>query len=143
MNPALLPYAVTFTALYLGLGLLPFAPAGIGWGEALALWSGQLFAAGMALWWLLAKFMTTRLSGPPGALWPLLVVFAALCVLLPLDMGALIGDLTLSGGLSTYVVDIPQRIYLLIKSAILWAPIGLAGIVTSPNSSIASTGGLI
>jgi hypothetical protein len=201
VNPALLPYAVTFTALYLGLGLLPFAPVGIGWGEALALWPGQLFAAdftvsvflpamalgfvwqaacwpraaaervaaagavffglivlaallqlgqvyflprlalsagllasmpgfaaGMALWWLLASLLSPRLSRPPGALWSVLVIFAVLSVLLPLDLDAPIGDLTLSGGLSSgfasYAVDIPQRIYLLIKSAILWAPVG-------------------
>ena len=213
MNPILLPLAVTCTALYLGLGLLPFAPAGNAWGEALALWPGQFFsagfavsaflpamalgfvwqaaswpraaaarvalagwvffglivmagllqlgqiyflprlassagllasmpgfAAGMALWWLLASRLNRRLSGPPGALWPQLVIFAALSVLLPLDMGAPIGELTLTGGLSTYVVDIPQRFYLLIKSAILWAPVGFIFSLSGRGAALPSWG---
>jgi len=199
VNPALLPLAVTCTVLYLGMGLLPFAPAGIVWGEALALlperlfaqgipqlplllmlplgvfWQGvvwpqaastrlaaaaavflglgllamllqlgQLYfppklalpggllvpllgvAAGMALWWLFGPLLSRRLPLflPPLStwLWPLLVVSAAFSVLLPLNLEAPLGAPALAG--SAYFSEIPQRFYLLIKSAILWAPVG-------------------
>jgi hypothetical protein len=195
VNPALLPLAVTCTALYLGLGLLPFAPDGIGWGEALALlpsrltvdgfpvlplllalplgfaWQGVLwpravsarpaaavavflalgllavllqlgqivfpprlavpggllapmlgFTAGVALWWPLGPPLSRRLPALPTRLWPVLAGFAALSVLLPLDLGAPLGAPALPG--SSYVADIPQRFYLLIKSTILWVPVG-------------------
>lgn len=197
MNSALLPFAVTCTALYLGLGLLPFVPDGISWGDALGLlpgrltasglpllplllalplgffWQGALwprarsarpaaalvvflalcllavllplgqiyfpprlavpggllapvlgFTAGMTLWWLLGPPLSRRLPAPPKRLWPVLVVFATGSVLLPLDPGAPLSAPALPGSLSSYVIDIPQRFYLLIKSAILWAPVG-------------------
>lgn len=196
VNPALLPFAVTCTALYLGLGLLPFVPDGISWGDALGLlpsrlaanglpllplllalplgffWQGALwpravsarpaaavavflalgllavllqlgriyfppgladpggppaallgFASGITLWWLLGPSLSRRLA-LPARLWPGLVVAAALSVLLPLDLGAPLSAQVLPGGLSSYVTDIPQRFYLLIKSAILWVPVG-------------------
>jgi len=181
------------------MGLLPFRPAGIGWGEALALlpsrlvmdgipilplllalplgfvWQGaawpraasarlaaafavflalgllavllQLgqihfpsrlavpgglfapllgFAAGMALWWLLGPSLSRRLPRLlpplPTRFWPALALSAALSVLLPLDLVAPLSAPALPG--SAYVVDIPQRFYLLIKSAILWVPVG-------------------
>ena len=196
MNPALLPLAVTCTALYLGLGLLPLVPDGISWGEALDLlpsrltvdgfpvlplllalplgffWQGTVwpraasarpaaavsvflalgllagllllgqiyfpprlavpggllspvlgFAFGITLWWLLGPFLSRRLA-LPAWLWPVLVVSAVLSALLPLDLGAPLNSPALPGGLAGYVTDIPQRFYLLIKSAIQWAPVG-------------------
>ncbi|MBU1666720.1 MAG: hypothetical protein KKG92_15200 [Gammaproteobacteria bacterium] len=197
MNSALLPFAITCTALYLGLGLSPFAPGGVGWPEALGLlpsrlmvdgftilplllalplgffWQGtgwpraasarlaaafavflvlgllsvllQLgqihfpprlaapaglpapllgFAAGMALWWLLGPPLSRRPPTLPTWLWPALVVSAALSVLLPLDLGTSMSAPALPGSLSAYAADIPQRVYLLIKSALLWVPVG-------------------
>jgi len=209
VNPALLPFAVTYTALYLGLGLLPFASVGIGWGEALTLlpdrlfaagiplaslllalplgwfWQGTLwsratsarltaagavflvlgllavllqlgqiyfpprlavpgglfapllgFLAGMSLWWLLGPSLSRRLSALPRRLWPVLVVAAAGSVLLPLDLGAPLSAPALPGGLSAYVSDIPQRFYLLIKSAILWAPVGFIYTLAGRGSAL-------
>lgn len=197
MNPTFLPFAVTCTALYVGMAMLPFAADGISWGDALGLlpsrltahgiplvslllalplglfWQGAVwpratsarpaaavavflalgvlalllqlgqivfpprlvvrggllapmlgFAVGMALWWLLGPPLSRRLPTLPTRLWPVLVVFAAGSVLLPLDLGAPLGAPALPGGLSSYAVDIPQRFYQLIKSAILWAPVG-------------------
>lgn len=197
MNPVLLPLAVTCTALYLGLGLLPFVPDGISWGDALGLLPGRLpadglpvlpmllalplgffwqgtvwprvasaraaaavavflvqsllavllllaqiyfpprlvvpaglfapvlgFVVGMVLWWLLGPALGRRLPALPNWFWPALVLSSALSVLLPLDLGAPLNATSLSGGLAAYVGDIPQRIYLLIKSAILWLPVG-------------------
>ena len=191
MNPALLPYAVTCTALYLGLGLLPLAPANIGWGDALALLPGRVLsgdvtalllalplgyfwlgaawprrpttrvataivlflalgllaalllmgqihspprlvvpgglmtpwsgiAIGMLLWgWLGARLGRRE---PPAWLWPVLVTFTALSAFFPLDPGAPLNAPTMPG--ANYFTDLPQRAYLLIKSAILWAPVG-------------------
>jgi hypothetical protein len=197
VNPALLPLAVTCTALYLGLGLLPFTPAGVGWGEAMGLLPGQLatdgfpfvslllalplgylwqgvvwprvasrrfatattvflglsllamllllgqiyyaprlavpgglfapvlgFVAGMVLWWLLGPPLSGRLSFPPGALWPALVITALLSILAPLDLGMSLSASAPPDSLSSFVSGIPQRFYLLIKSAILWVPLG-------------------
>ncbi|MDD5390604.1 MAG: O-antigen ligase family protein [Gallionellaceae bacterium] len=197
VNSALLPFAVTCTALYLGLGLLPFAPAGVGWPEALGLlpsrlaiaglpalpvflalplgffWQGaawpraasarpaaaaavflllgllavllQLgqihfppllatpaglpapllgFAAGMALWWLLGPSLSRRPPGLPTWFWPALAATAALSALLPLDPRTSMSAPALPGSLSAYATDIPQRLYLLIKSSILWVPVG-------------------
>lgn len=195
MNPALLPYAVTVSALYLGLGLLPFKAAGIGWDEALVaipgqglagghaiqavllalplgffwqatFWSwqramratlavavfaglavlatlrlwGQLyftpellaphgmlfpllgFAAGGVFCWLLAPALQGRHA--PARLWSLLVALAALSVLLPLDLGTSLRSPSWPAGFVAYVADIPQRFYLMLKSAILWVPVG-------------------
>jgi hypothetical protein len=209
MNPALLPLAVTCTALYLGLGLLPFTPDGISWGEALGLlpsrlsadglsllalllalplgffWQGAVwprvvsarpaaavavflvqallavllllaqiyfpprlavpagllapvlgFAAGMVLWWLLGPALSRRLPALLVWLWPGLVLFAALSALLPLDLGATLNATSLPGGLAAYVTDIPQRIYLLIKSAILWVPVGFLYTLSGRGSAL-------
>jgi|APIni6443716594_1056825.scaffolds.fasta_scaffold307002_1 hypothetical protein len=209
MNPALLPFAVTCTALYLGLGLLPFTPDGISWGDALGLlpsrlpadelpvlplllalplgffWQGAVwprvvsarpaaaaavflaqgllamllllaqiyfpprlavpagllapmlgFAAGMVSWWLLGPVLSRRLPALPTWLWPGLALFSALSVLLPLDLGAPLNAASLSGGVSAYVSDIPQRIYSLIKSAILWAPVGFLYSLSGRGSAL-------
>lgn len=197
VNSTLLPLAVSCTALYLGLGLLPFTPTGVGWGEALGLLPGQLaadgspfvplllalqlgylwqgvawpraasrraatatavflglgllamvlllgqiyfsprlaapgglfapvlgFAAGTILWWLLGPPLSGRLTVLPGALWPVLVIAALLSVLVPLDLGMPMSAPALSNDFSSFVSDIPRRFYLLIKSAILWVPLG-------------------
>jgi hypothetical protein len=199
LNASQLPLAVTCTALYLGLGLLPFAPAGIGWSEALGLLPGQLaadgtpfvslllalplgylwqgvvwphaasrrlatatatavflglgllaillllgqiyysprlavpggllvpvlgFAAGMVLWWLLGPALNRRQTSLPRVLWPALVIFSVLSVLVPLDLVVPLSASAPPGSLSSFVSDIPQRFYLLVKSAILWVPLG-------------------
>lgn len=209
MNPTLLPFAVTCTLLYLGLGLLPFAPDGISWGDALGLlhsrlpadglpvlplllalplgffWQGAMwphvasarpaaavalflvqcllavllllaqiyfpprlaapaglltpvlgFAAGMVLWWLLGPILSRRLPTLPTWLWPGLVLFSALSVLAPLDLSTPLNAASLTGGLSAYVSDIPQRIYLLIKSAILWVPVGFLYTLSGRGSAL-------
>ncbi len=209
MNPALLPFAVTCTALYLGLGLLPFTPDGISWGDALGLlpgrlaaegplllplllalplgffWQGALwprvvsarpaaaaavflalglltlllllgqivypprlavsagllapllgYAVGMVLWWLLGPALSRRLPLQSTRLWSALVLCALLSVLLPLDMAAPVSAASLSGGLSGYLLDIPQRFYLLIKSAILWAPVGFLYTLSGRGSAL-------
>ncbi len=68
MNSLLLPLAVTCALLYLGLGLLPFRPAEIGWGEALALLPGRLISDNIpALPLLLALPLGFAWQ---GAVWP-------------------------------------------------------------------------
>lgn len=197
MNPVLFPFAVTCTALYLGLGLLPFEAAGISWGEALALmpdhvtasgipvlplllalplgffWQGTVwlrkqsarpaaaagvllmlcllavllrlgqayfppglatpaglfvpllgFIAGMGLWWLFGPNLSRRLPGEPEWLWSTLIGVAALSILLPIDLGTPLNAVAPPESLSSYLADIPQRFYALIKSAMLWVPIG-------------------
>lgn len=209
MNPALLPFAVTCTALFLGLSLLPFTPDGISWGEALALlpsrltvdgflilplllalplgffWQGAVwprvvtarpaaaaavflalglltvllllgqivfpprlaaaagllapllgYTVGMVLWWLLGPALSRRLPALSTRLWPGLVLFVALSVLLPLDLAAPVSAASLSGGLSGYLVDIPQHFYLLIKSAILWVPVGFLYTVSGHGAAL-------
>jgi hypothetical protein len=197
VNTALLPFAVTCTLLYLGLSLLPFAPDGISWGEALSVLPGQLnagelsllplllviplgffwqgvvwprvvsarpaaavavflaygvlavllqlgqiyfsprlvapsgmaapalgFVAGMVLWWLFGSLLSRSLLPLPKWLWPLLVVFSVLSVLLPFQFDAPLSAPVLPESVAAYLVEIPQRFYQLIKSAILWAPVG-------------------
>lgn len=209
MNSALLPLAVTCTALYLGLGLLPFAADGISWGDALGLlpsrltgdglpvlslllalplgffWQGAVwphvasarlaaavtvflvqgllavlllwaqiyfpprlivpagllapvlgFAVGMVLWWLLGPILSRRLPALPTWFWPGLVMFSALSALLPLDLDAPLNAVSLSGDFSAYVSEIPQRIYLLIKSAILWVPVGFLYTLSGRGSAL-------
>lgn len=209
MNSALLPLAVTCTALYLGLGLLPFAPAGVSWGEALALlperlfaqgipivplllalplglfWQGAVrprttsarraaagavflalgvlavllqlgqiyfppklavssglfapllgFAAGMTLWCLLGPPISRLPSTLPRLLWPLLVAAGAGSVLLPLDLGVLLNAPSLPAGLSSFVSDLPLRGYLLLKSAILWVPVGFLYTISGRGDAV-------
>ncbi len=203
MNPALLPYAVTCTALYAGLGLLPLAQAGMGWGDALTLLPGRVLsgdlpalllalplgffwlgaawpkapaarvatavvlfltlgllaallllgqihspprlvepggliapwagcAAGMLLWGLLGTRLGRR--EPPAWLWPALVAFTALSALIPLDPGAPLNAPALPG--APYFTDLPQRVYGLIKSAMLWAPVGFLYTLSGDGKSL-------
>lgn len=198
MNPTLLPFAATCTALYLGLGILPFTPGELNWADALALlpeslnadgmpllplylaiplgfaWQGVVwpravssrlasslgvfmalgllalllrwgqlafppslavpggwfapalgYAVGMALWWSFGAPMFKRLPPLSASVWPWLVLAAAASVLLPLDLGAPLSEPALPRGISSFFSDIPQRIYSLIKSAILWVPVGV------------------
>jgi len=209
VNPALIPFTVTCTLLYLGLGLLPFAPDGISWGEALSLlpsqlnagdfhilplflaiplgflWQGMVwprvasarpaaavvvflaygllavllqlaqiyftprllapaglaapalgFVAGMVFWWLFGPLLSRRLLALPKWLWPLLVVFSGLSVLLPFQLDAPLSAPVLPESISAYLVDIPQRFYELIKSAILWAPVGFLYTLSGRGSEL-------
>ena len=209
MNSALLPFAVTCTLLYLGLSLLPFAPDGIGWSEALSVLPGQLnagdldvlslllvvplgffwqgvvwpqvvsartaaavavflaygvlavllqlgqiyfsprlvapsgllapalgFVAGMALWWLFGPLLSRYLLPLPKWLWPVLVVFCVLSVLLPFQLDAPLSAPILPESFSAYLVDIPQRFYQLIKSAILWVPVGFLYTLSGRGSEL-------
>lgn len=82
------------------------------------------FVAGMSLWWLFGPSLSRRLPGEPAWIWPALVGVATLSVLLPIDLGTPLSAVAPPGSLSSYVIDIPQRFYDLIKSAMLWVPIG-------------------
>jgi hypothetical protein len=68
MNPALLPFAVTCTALYLCLGLLPFTPDGVSWGDALGLLPSRLPADGFHVLPLLLALPLGFFW--QGAVWP-------------------------------------------------------------------------
>jgi hypothetical protein len=209
VNPALLPFAVTCTLLYLGLSLLPFAPDGISWGEALSVLPGQLnagelsvpplllviplgffwqgvvwprvvsarpaaavavllaygvlavllqlgqiyfsprlvapsglaapalgFVAGMVFWWLFGPLLNRYLLPLPKWLWPVLVVFSVLSVLLPFQLDAPLSSLVLPDSVSGYLVEIPQHFYELIKSAILWAPVGFLYTLSGRGSEL-------
>jgi len=213
VNPALLPFAVTCTLLYLGLSLLPFAPDGISWGEALSVLPGQLnagdlgvlplllviplgffwqgvvwprvvsarpaaavavmlaygllavllqlgqiyfssrlvvpnglaapalgFVAGMVLWWLFGPLLSRYLLPLPKWLWPVLVVFSGLSVLLPFQLDAPLSAPVLPESVSAYLVVIPQRFYQLIKSAILWAPVGFLYALSGRGSELSRWG---
>ena len=209
MNPALLPFAVTCTLLYLGLSLLPFAPDGISWGEAWSVLPGQLsagdlgvlplllvvplglfwqgvvwpqvvsarpaaavavflvygvlavllqlgqiyfppnlvapgglaapalgFVAGMVLWWLFGPLLSRYLLPLPKWLWPVLVVFSVLSVLLPFQLDAPLSAPILPESFSAYLVDIPQSFYQLIKSAVLWVPVGFLYTLSGRGSEL-------
>jgi hypothetical protein len=209
VNPALLPFAVTCTLLYLGLSLLPFAPDGISLGEAWSVlpsqlnageltvlplllvvplgffWQGMVwprvasarpaaavallltygvlvvllqlgqiyfsprlvvpnglaapalgFFAGMVLWWLFGPLLSRYLLPLPKWLWPVLVVFCVLSVLLPFQLDAPLSAPILPESFSAYLVEIPQHFYELIKSAILWAPVGFLYTLSGRGSEL-------
>jgi len=209
VNPTLLPFAVTCTLLYLGLSLLPFAPDGISWSEALSVlpsqlnagelsllplllviplgffWQGVLwprvvsarpaaavavllaygllavllqwgqiyfsprlvapnglaapalgFVVGMVLWWLFGPLLSRRLLPLPKWLWPMLVVFSVLSILLPFQFDAPLSAPVLPESISAYLVELPQHFYQLIKSAILWAPVGFLYTLSGRGSEL-------
>lgn len=80
--------------------------------------------AGMVLWWLLGPSLSRWSGELPRWLWPSLVALASLGVMIPLAMDEPLGEVALAGELSLFVSDIPLRLYLLVKGAILWAPLG-------------------
>lgn len=81
------------------------------------------FACGILVWWLWGPLLASWLSPPSPSAWTALVVFAALTVLYPQDLSVHAGATLLPAGLTAYLTDIPQRGYLLIKSAMLWVPL--------------------
>jgi hypothetical protein len=199
VNALLLPFAVTNTLLFMGLGLWPFHTLDLHWVDVLARWPDQvmdgsvaspfLLAIPLGFFWLGAAWPRSRSARPmvflgvflgiavlaallrlgqmqwsptlvsPLALlpflsgiaagmllwtgtstilarwdgqvidvvWPWLAGAAALAVLLPLDFSATLNTPAWA------LPDVPQRIYLLIKSAMLWVPVGFLYTLLTPH----------
>jgi hypothetical protein len=115
---------------YLGVSLaitILFISLGLGSSGRPAPWPIAGWIAGLALGavpgWFVAGMFAPRTKASEGlsALWGF-AVFAAVCIaLLPLDIKASLSQLALAQW------DLPERVYQLIKPAILWAAIGLIG----------------
>ena len=131
------------TLVFLGLGLIALLQllAQVYFIPGLATPSGLPspflgFTAGMVLWWLVGPSMSHWGGGQPTWLWPSMVVLASLGVMVPLAIDTPLGEMALADGLSNYVSDIPQRLYLLIKGAILWAPLGFMFVLAGYGSAL-------
>ncbi len=199
MNALLLPFAVTNTLLFMGLGLWPFHTLNLDWVEVLARWPDQFMggaiatplllaiplgffwlgsawpqsrsarplasvgvflgiailaallrlgqmqwsptlvaplallpflsgiATGMLLWTGTSTFLSRWDGRAIDVIWPWLAGAAALAVLLPLDFSTSLNTPAWA------LPDAPQRVYLLIKSAMLWVPVGFLYTLLTPS----------
>ena len=79
------------------------------------------FGLGGLLWWLLGSRLLHQMPRLNGPWWPILVLSAVLTAILPLDLATPMVGSGLSG---SWPEDMPQRLYGLIKVAMLWVPLG-------------------
>lgn len=92
------------------------------------------FILGMALW----RGMGTRLHGIAWShpLFSAVTIVALAVPLLPLDFASPLSTPSLPSGIVGYLSDLPERYYSLIKSALLWVPVGFIYTSLGPHHNL-------
>ena len=89
--------------------------------------SGFGILLGISVWWMIGTRLP-RINLP--ATWPVLAMIALLPLLLPWDTA------TPSASLESYFTEFPQRIYIAIKSALIWVPVGFLFSVSGRHEEV-------